>query len=167
MSERTTDRETLLWATGLREVDREGWKRVGIDRPESVAGHTFGVALACLLLAPPELDRGKLLAMALLHDLAEIDVGDLTPHDGVPREEKKRRESEAIERRLSHRPDLVALFHEAEAGESPEAAFLALADKLDMGAMAERYRALGYDTSEFLRSAEVATRRLLGGDEGV
>lgn len=166
MSERTKDRETLGWAAGLRDVDRAGWKRVGIDRPESVAEHTFGVALACLLLAPPELDRAKLLAMALLHDLAEIDVGDLTPYDGVPRDEKKRLESQAIERRLAHRPDLVALFHEAEEGTSPEAAFLAHADKLDMGVMAERYRALGYDTSEFLRSAEAATRRLVGEPEG-
>lgn len=31
--------------------------------------------------------------MALAHDLAEAVVGDITPHDGVSREEKHRREN--------------------------------------------------------------------------
>ena len=31
--------------------------------------------------------------MALVHDLAESLVGDITPHDGVSKEEKYRREN--------------------------------------------------------------------------
>lgn len=37
------------------------------------------------------------MQMALIHDLAECIVGDITPHCGVPPEEKHRREDEAME----------------------------------------------------------------------
>lgn len=36
--------------------------------------------------------------MTLIHDLAECIVGDITPHCGVPADEKHRREDEAMER---------------------------------------------------------------------
>jgi 5'-deoxynucleotidase YfbR-like HD superfamily hydrolase len=36
--------------------------------------------------------------MAVVHDLAEAIVGDITPHDGISKEEKHRREKEAIEK---------------------------------------------------------------------
>lgn len=38
----------------------------------------------------------QLLITALVHDLAECIVGDLTPHCGVTPEEKHRREDEAM-----------------------------------------------------------------------
>ena len=36
------------------------------------------------------------MQMTLVHDLAECIVGDITPHCGVPVEEKHRREEEAM-----------------------------------------------------------------------
>ncbi len=145
-----TDRELLEEALGLKELDRAGWKRVGVTNPESVADHSFGVALAALVLAPPHLDRARLLGMALVHDLAEVRVGDITPHDGVPREEKRRRESVAAHEMFAHRPDLLALWAEAEAAETEEARFLKTLDRLDLRLTAERYGARGADVSEFL-----------------
>ena len=153
-------RELLLRASRLREVTRAGWTRVGIERPESVAEHTFGVALAALVLAPPELDREKLLAMAILHDLAEVEVGDITPYDGVPKDEKKRRELEAMRTMLVDHPELLALFEEAEEGTSEEARFLHALDKLDMDVMAERYAAEGHDTREFRESARASVEAI-------
>lgn len=149
-----TPADLALEATRLKEVARAGWVRVGVPAPESVAAHSWGVAFLALLLAPPELDRGKLLAMAVLHDLAELEVGDLTPHDGVGKEEKHRREARALDRLLADRPDLRALWDEAEARQSPEARFLKHLDRLEMGVQARRYRDRGADVSEFL--AEVA-----------
>lgn len=35
--------------------------------------------------------------MALVHDVAESIVGDITPHDGVSNEDKHKRESDAIQ----------------------------------------------------------------------
>ena len=34
--------------------------------------------------------------MAICHDIAEVRIGDITPHDGVPAEEKVRIETEAM-----------------------------------------------------------------------
>lgn len=146
-----TDGELLREALALKVLDRAGWKRVGVAAPESVADHSYGVALAALVLAPPELDRARLLAMALLHDLAEVRIGDITPHDGVPREEKKRREAAAAAALFADHPGLLALWEEAEAGQSAEARFLKELDRLDMALQAEAYARLGFATAEFGR----------------
>lgn len=53
--------------------------------------------------------------MALIHDLAECIVGDITPVCGIPVEEKHRREEEAmvdICNLLGDKgPDILKLFH--------------------------------------------------------
>lgn len=67
----------------LKEVPRTGWLDRGIPaaESESVADHSFGVALLAWLLAPDELDRARVVELALIHDLAEAVVGDVTPYD--------------------------------------------------------------------------------------
>ena len=49
------------------------------------------------MFAPPalakRLDLNKCMKMCLIHDMAELLVGDITPVDGVPKPEKSRRES--------------------------------------------------------------------------
>ena len=75
---------SLVEAIGrLKEVPRTGWLDRGIPREEteSVADHSFGVALLAWLLAPEELDRLRVVELALIHDLAESIVGDVTPYD--------------------------------------------------------------------------------------
>jgi putative hydrolase of HD superfamily len=156
------DHALALEATGLKELKRAGWVRVGIPDPESVAAHSWGVALLALLRCPPEFDRGKLLAMAVLHDLAEVRVGDLTPNDGVPREEKHARERAAMHAMLAHRPDLLALWEEAEACATPEARFLKALDRAEMGLQALRYMTHGIDVSEFRTSAAEGLARVFG-----
>lgn len=74
----------LIDAIGrLKEVPRTGWLDRGIplEDVESVADHSFGVALLAWLLTPDELDRARVIELALLHDLAEFTVGDATPYD--------------------------------------------------------------------------------------
>lgn len=67
----------------LKEVPRTGWLDRGIPaaETESVADHSFGVALLAWLLAPDDLDRARAVELALVHDLAEATVGDVTPYD--------------------------------------------------------------------------------------
>lgn len=138
----------------LKHLDRAGWGRVGIEQPESVAAHTWGVCWLVLLLCPDEMDRNTALEMAVLHDLAETRVGDITPHDGVSRAEKQLRESNAIEQMLASRPDLQAIWKAYESQESAEARFVHDLDRLDMALQAVRYaRDLGVDTQEFIESA--------------
>lgn len=57
----------------------------------------YRMAILALLCPADDVDIGKCVMLALVHDLAEAEVGDLTPLDGVSKEEKVRRESEAIE----------------------------------------------------------------------
>ncbi len=71
----------LLTANRLKTTPRTGWAVRGIADFESVADHTCGVAFTALLLAdlvPGDFDRGKLLTMAVLHDLPESVTGDLS-----------------------------------------------------------------------------------------
>ena len=71
--------DLLLEAQTLDRVPRMGFLLRGVSRPESVAEHSYHVALLVLLLAPrvPEVDAARAVAMALLHDLAELRIGDL------------------------------------------------------------------------------------------
>lgn len=74
----------LLDAMKLKHLPRSGWKRVGAQN-ESVAEHTFGVAIIALSLSKMEElsqeDESLLLKAALLHDLHEAKLGDLTPEE--------------------------------------------------------------------------------------
>ncbi|MFL5542881.1 MAG: HD domain-containing protein [Longimicrobiaceae bacterium] len=85
----------------LKDTPRAGWALRGVERPESVADHSWRTALLALVLArraDPPLDRERAVALALAHDLAEALVGDITPYDGISADEKRRREREAMAR---------------------------------------------------------------------
>lgn len=45
----------------------------------------------------PKLDLPKCMKMCLIHDMAELLVGDITPVDGVPKTEKSRREAATMD----------------------------------------------------------------------
>ena len=146
------DLRLFLEALALKELPRAGWTRVGIAAPETVAAHSWGMALLALLHCPADLDRERVLALCVLHDLVEVHVGDITPHDGISKAEKRRREAEAAASLFSEHPDLLALWAEYEGSTSAEAHFVHQLDKLDMGLQARAY-ADRADTSEFIASA--------------
>ncbi len=144
--------DDLLAGLPLKHLPRAGWQRVGVATPESVASHSWGMAWLVLRLCPAHLDRGQCLALATLHDLPEVLVGDLTPHDGVSKTEKHAREARAASQLLADRPDLLALVREYADQSSPEARFVRDLDKLDMALQALVY-ADRADTLEFVESA--------------
>jgi putative hydrolases of HD superfamily len=128
----------------LKETARAGWGLRGVEHPESVADHTFRLALLALVLAPrtgAPLDRARCVAMALVHDLAESLVGDITPYDGVSAGEKRRREEEAMHTlaELSGDREILDLWREYDAAESPEARFVKELDKLETAMQAAEY----------------------------
>jgi putative hydrolase of HD superfamily len=149
----------------LKQLYRQGWLRVGLppERCESVAEHSLGVALLCLFIADtyfPEADVSKVVRIALLHDLGEARVGDLTPHDPVGAEEKHRREREAVAHILGGLPrgaEYLALWEEYEQGRSFEARLVRQVDRLEMGLQACIYEHQGAgDLSEFFASVHKA-----------
>lgn len=149
-----TDVELLAEALGLKDLPRAGWERVGIRHGESVADHSFGVAFAAMVLTPPALDRTRVLELALLHDLPEVRVGDITPYDGVSREEKKVREAEAAGALFADHPHLAALWAELVAAQTPEARFVKRLDHVDLRLQARRYGARGFAVADFFASTK-------------
>jgi putative hydrolase of HD superfamily len=157
--------EAYLEFGHLKQLYRQGWLRRGVPERqcESVAEHSFGVAVLALFLVDahfPDLDRDRVLRMALLHDFGEIYAGDLTPGDTVPPEEKHRREANAVAEVLGKLPsgaEYIALWHEYEARATPEAQLVWQVDRLEMGLQASVYeRQESVDLSEFYASAREA-----------
>ena len=145
----------LVEVLGLKGLNRTGWVRRGVRDPESVAAHSWGVAWLVLALCPPELDRERALTYAVLHDLPEVRVGDLTPHDRVA--DKHVQEDRAAAAMLEKRPDLLATWRAYEAQADPEARLVRQLDRLDMALQARRYaREQGLDPDEFFASARAA-----------
>ncbi len=152
--------DRLVEVVRLKALDRAGWVRRGVPAPESVAAHSWGVAWLVMALLPAELDRGRALAYAVLHDLPEVRVGDLTPADGVAPEDKRRRERRALEGLTAGLPaPLRSTWEGYEAQADPEARFVRELDRLDMAVQAVAYAERdGRDLGEFLDSAARVVR---------
>ncbi|EEW26356.1 HD domain-containing protein [Rhodobacter ferrooxidans] len=112
------------------------------SRRENSAEHSWHLALYALVLADqaaPGVDINRVIRMLLLHDLVEIDVGDVPIHSAggtahgssdVQAAEAKaaKRIFELLPMDLGH--DLHALWQEFEAGETPDAVFAKSLDRV-------------------------------------
>ncbi len=143
-------RDELMALLELKSVMRTGWVRAGVEQPESVAAHSWGMAVLALRLCPPELDIQTVLTYCLIHDLPEIIVGDLTPHDD--RSTKAADEHSAMKELA---PQWLEAFETYERQDTPEAKFVHQLDRLDMGLQAHVYQnSSELDLNEFLKSAK-------------
>lgn len=78
-------------------MKRTGWVLRDVRDPETIAGHMYRMSMMTFLIDDSNpLDRIKCMEMALVHDLAESIVGDITPYCGISREDKLQREETAI-----------------------------------------------------------------------
>ncbi|KAL4559839.1 hypothetical protein LXL04_031985 [Taraxacum kok-saghyz] len=81
----------------LITTKRKGWINHGIKGPESIAHHMYRMALMALIAGDvPGINRERCIKIAIVHDIAEAIVGDITPADGVPKVEKSRLEQAAL-----------------------------------------------------------------------
>ena len=80
----------------VQKQPRTGWVYRGVEKPESIADHMYRMAVLAMTVAGSEYDQSKLVKMAIVHDLAEAIVGDITPVDGVSQEDKYSRELAAL-----------------------------------------------------------------------
>lgn len=139
---------SLIFA--LKNLYRQGWLVSGIskERCESVAEHSFAVAMLCLQYAPAypvEMDFDRLIKMALIHDCAESLIGDIIPSENISSDSKYTIELEAIKQFMSTIPDSeewIDLWIEFEKGESNESIFIKQMDKLEMLLQASIYEHL-------------------------
>jgi len=109
-------RQTHLSGNGRRENDSE---------------HSWHMAVMAYLLreyANEEIDITRVMLMCLIHDIVEIDAGDTYAYDTEGQQTQKDREDAAKQRIFSILPEdqaeeLIALFDEFEAYETPESRF--------------------------------------------
>jgi putative hydrolase of HD superfamily len=126
----------LRGAERLKTVTRSGWTSAG--QPESVAEHTWRVCLMAMLLygRAPGIDLARLLKMCLIHDLGEAIGGDVPAPLQTPDAGKAERERADLLELTAPLPpalraEIVALWDEYEAAESPEAKVAKGIDKLE------------------------------------
>ena len=129
--------DALLELQALDRLPRTGYALRGVSNPESIAEHGFHLCLLIWAVAPkvPDIDLGRALELALVHDLAEIRVGDLprTAARYLPPGAKATAESAALAELLAPLGDRgPLLFAEFEKGETREARLVQACDKLQL-----------------------------------
>lgn len=128
----------LLSGMELKDTPRKGWILRGVEEPEDVASHSWGVAYLCTVFAPEtELDSHKVLKMAVVHDVPEAHAGDKAMgevYQEVTNAQKIEEEEAAwdIYQEMTDVSELRALWEDLENRQSPEAKFVADMDLLDM-----------------------------------
>ncbi|KAH9280454.1 HD domain-containing protein 2 [Echinococcus granulosus] len=135
----------LLACGKIKRTVRAGWTRHGVNEPENVADHMYRMALLSALLPSTEdFKPDKVMKMAIIHDLAECVVGDITPFCGISVEEKHAREEAALISLCKELPselgnELVSLWKEYEERKTPEAVVCKDLDKFEMILQAYEY----------------------------
>ena len=128
----------LLEADRLKTVLRQSPISDG-SRRENSAEHSWHLALMAVVLAghaPPGTDLGRVGAMLVLHDLVEIDAGDLFLYSGADalarQEEAERAAADRIYAILPapQAAEVRGLWEEFEERRTPEARFARALDRL-------------------------------------
>jgi putative hydrolases of HD superfamily len=112
------------------------------SRPENSGEHSWHLALYALVLADqagPGVDISRVIRMLLIHDLVEIDVGDVPIHSANGQAHASAA-TQAAEAKAAHRifgllpgdlrDNLRALWEEFEAAETPDARFAKSLDRV-------------------------------------
>lgn len=127
----------------LMEIDKlKGVQRrtkvLGTQRQENTAEHSWHFAVAAMALAPyagDDVDINRVIRMALVHDIVEIDAGDVLVYDLAGRNAVHALEEAAAERLFGLLPEpqrqqFHQLWREYEAAETADARFALLLDRL-------------------------------------
>jgi putative hydrolase of HD superfamily len=142
----------LYQAGALKDVERSGWKTIGIS-PESVSEHSFRTALVAYVLAKEEKvkDMEGVLLAALLHDLHEVRISDLHL---IAKKYTKVDEGRVQADSLRPFPEFARLFKNKKIME-----IVHDADKLELIFQAKEYKDLGNPyVEEWIRHATAALK---------
>lgn len=127
----------LMEIDKLKNVMRRT-KVLDTARQENTAEHSWHFAVGVMALAPfagDNVDINRVIQMALVHDIVEIDAGDVLVYDLAGRAEVHALEEAAAERLFGllpapQREHFHQLWLEYEAGETPSAQFALMIDRL-------------------------------------
>jgi len=109
------------------------------SRHDSDVEHSWHFAVMAMVLseyAKDDIDVCKVLKMALIHDIVEIDAGDVFIYDRKDTGDHYAKEQAAAQRIFGMLPadqaqECISLWEEFEARKTPEAKFAAAIDRLD------------------------------------
>jgi len=155
----------------LKQVKRQGWIERGVQHPESVAEHSFMLALMAMLFAEKEkLNVNKAVQMALVHDLPEALCGDIASRakeeqQQCSNKEKHEREEKALKEILKNLDSktakkILSLWHEFEQRKSREAKLVYELDRLEAIFQAVEYERKGNFTVSLQEFYDFADARL-------
>jgi putative hydrolase of HD superfamily len=128
--------EFILEIDRLKGVTRKT-KPLGLDRYENSAEHSWQIALLAHSLARfahAEVDIDRVIRMLLVHDIGEIETGDVMVYVEEGRAERKVAERAAVVRMFgllphAHGDEFLALWDEFEQGETDESRFAHAIDR--------------------------------------
>lgn len=130
--------DTIIGLDPLSELPRTGWLLRGVRPCESIADHSFGVAVVTMLLVDAlraeghEIDGERTLRMALVHDAPEAKTGDVPMPNKTERLDAALFELETALVLSLLPPNQQQEWREMEAGQSLEARIVKAADKIQM-----------------------------------
>lgn len=136
--------ELLKQIQFIKEIDKIKYIQrrtclLNSDRPENDAEHSWHLALMAIALsehANKPVDILKVIKMVLIHDIVEIDSGDVFLYDKSKSHKNTEEELAAANRIFGLLPEnqakeLIDLWKEFEDGETDEAKFAKSLDKLE------------------------------------
>ncbi len=132
----------------LKEIERNGWVDWNISRTgpvERIAEHIYGtqiLAMAMYLEFDIDVNIDKVTTMLAHHETEEVEIGDITPFDGVTEAKKAELGREAVLRitsTIKNGEYIKRYVDEFEKRETKEAIFAHLCDKLECVLWAKKY----------------------------
>jgi len=160
-------KKLLHYTEILKHLPRTGWLRKNISHPESVAAHSWQMAMMALYLSEQETqdyDFNKVIRLCLCHDLAESIIGDITPVE-EKYASKPQKEAAAMQYLAADvgSKEILNLFAEYEEAITPEAKLARDLDQLDMYIQSLDYeQKYGGNLEEFRLSAIEKIKTKLG-----
>lgn len=138
----------------LKNLERSGWTKdkwnVNAPRIESVAEHTFGCCMLLFALNSEfdlKIDFEKTLKMLVIHEIGETVIGDITPYDGISKEDKYNMEHDAIKsilKDLELSDEYYNYLYEFDAHKSKESQIAYYIDKIEADIQCKVYQDNGY-----------------------
>ncbi|MBV6646467.1 MAG: HD domain-containing protein [Cyclobacteriaceae bacterium] len=139
-----TSTDLLQQIEFIKEIDKLKYvfrqtSLLNSERRENDAEHSWHLAMMAIILVDHSnepIDLLKVLKMLLIHDIVEIDAGDTFLYDTQKDHVNTEEELAAAKRIFGLLPtkqddELIQLWEEFEAGETPEAQFAKALDRLE------------------------------------
>lgn len=129
--------EVFTELTYLTRIKRTGWILAGVPDPETIADHCYETAIFAYILSKHielDFDMGKVLTMALFHEVGEVRIGDFPRRaKKYVKKFKKEAENTAIDDIVGDiANDLIPVLHEFEECETLEAKLVEAAEELQI-----------------------------------